>query len=151
MQSPTPSLRARLFTAADAWCAATGRSLGGLSSLVTNHGSTLERLRDPGAAVTDVTLEKFARFFADPANWPEVTDRPTAELHEGSVEPGLEHQERCPVGPNASLHEGRIPAAALQFCHAVGVTASEPTVSPCKAEEITPAPAPPVSQQGVAA
>lgn len=70
-QSPTPSLRTRLFTAADAWCAATGRSLGALSSVVTNHGSTLERLRDPNAAVTDVTLEKFARFLLDQNNWPE--------------------------------------------------------------------------------
>lgn len=70
-QFQSPSLRTRLFTAADAWCAATGRSPGALSSLVTNHGGTLERLRDPNAAVTDVTLEKFARFLMDQGNWPE--------------------------------------------------------------------------------
>lgn len=90
-----PSLRARLFAGAEAWSAATGRSLGALSSLVTNHGGTLDRLRDPGAAVTDITLEKFARFLIDPANWPE---------READAE-----------------HQGWPPEAALKFGEAVGV------------------------------
>lgn len=68
--SPT-RLRDRLLTAAEAWSAATGRTLGALSSVVSNHAQTIDRLRDPANKVTDATLEKFAAFLADPANWPE--------------------------------------------------------------------------------
>lgn len=64
-------LRDRLLLAADAWCAATGRSVGALSSVVANHAQTLQRLRDPSNNVTDATIEKFAAFLSDPANWPE--------------------------------------------------------------------------------
>lgn len=66
-----PRLRDRLFAAAEAWSLANGRSLGALSSIVVNHGQALERLRDPSNKVTDATLEKFAAFLADAANWPE--------------------------------------------------------------------------------
>lgn len=62
--------RDRLLGVAALWSEATGRSAGALSSVVSNHGSTLDRLRDPSLAVTDTTLEKFARFLADAANWP---------------------------------------------------------------------------------
>lgn len=65
-----PSLRQRLLAAANAWAVATGRTLGGLSAKVANHGHALDRLADPDKAVTDATLEKFARFLVDPANWP---------------------------------------------------------------------------------
>lgn len=56
---------------ADLWAARTDRSTGALSSVVTNNGRSLERLRDPANSVTDATLEKFARFLVDPANWPD--------------------------------------------------------------------------------
>jgi hypothetical protein len=69
-QSSPPRLRDRLFAAAEAWSAATGRTTGALSSVVANHGQALERLRDPANKVTDATLEKFAAFLADGANWP---------------------------------------------------------------------------------
>ena len=65
-----PRLRARLLAAAEAWSEKTGRTLGALSCVVSNHARTIERLRDPSNKVTDATLEKFARFLADPANWP---------------------------------------------------------------------------------
>lgn len=66
-----PRLRDRLLAAADIWAAACGRSTGALSSIVANHGQALDRLRDPANKVTDATLEKFAAYLADPANWPE--------------------------------------------------------------------------------
>lgn len=87
--------RDRLLTVAELWSAATGRSLGALSSVVTNHGSTLDRLRDPGNAVTDATLEKFAAYLLDPANWPEP-----------------------PAG------QARVPDQVRAFAHAVGVSLS---------------------------
>lgn len=64
-------LRDRLLLAAEAWSRATGRTSGALSSLVSNHAQTIDRLRDPANKVTDATLEKFAVFLADPANWPD--------------------------------------------------------------------------------
>ena len=70
-QALRPRLRDRLLDAAQAWSRATGRTLGALSSVVSNHAQTIERLRDPGNKVTDATLEKFASYLADPANWPE--------------------------------------------------------------------------------
>ena len=63
--------RDRLLAVAQLWSEATGRTFGALSAKVTNHGGTLDRLSDPANAVTDTTLERFARFLADPANWPE--------------------------------------------------------------------------------
>lgn len=68
--SSPPRLRDRLLGAAEAWSRASGRTLGALSSLVSNHAQTLERLRDPENRVTDATIERFAAFLADPANWP---------------------------------------------------------------------------------
>lgn len=64
-------LRDTLLLAAERWALATGRSTGALSSIVANNGRALERLRDPDTAVTDATLEKFAGYLADSANWPD--------------------------------------------------------------------------------
>lgn len=68
---PSPLLD-RLALSARLWSEATGRSLGALASVVVNHGSFFERLESPGASTTTVTLEKFARFLVDPANWPDA-------------------------------------------------------------------------------
>lgn len=70
IQAPV-RLREALRRAADEWCTATGRSLGALSTLVSNYAGTISRLDDPGAAITDLKLEQFARWLAQPANWPE--------------------------------------------------------------------------------
>lgn len=81
--------RDRLLAAAALWAEATGRTLGALSAVVANHGSALDRLRDPANAVTDATLEKFAQFLADPANWPkgEVPEEAKALAHVCGVTP----------------------------------------------------------------
>lgn len=72
MQQTEPALLLdRLLVSARLWAAATGRSLGALASVVVNHGSFFERLESPGASTTTATLEKFARFLVDPANWPD--------------------------------------------------------------------------------
>lgn len=63
--------RDRLLQLARIWSDRTGRSHGALSAMVMNHGGALERLRDPAKSVTDGTLERFARWMGDPANWPE--------------------------------------------------------------------------------
>lgn len=57
--------------AADAWCRATGRTLGALSSVVVNHGAALERVA-AGKPITDVQIEKFAHFLAAAENWPNL-------------------------------------------------------------------------------
>lgn len=67
---PIPLLE-RLRHAADHWSGATGRTLGALSALVTNNGSFFDRLGESRASTTTATLEKFARFLVEPANWPE--------------------------------------------------------------------------------
>lgn len=82
--------RERLLAVAALWSEAAGRSVGALSSMVSNHGSTLERLRDPAVAVTDLTVEKFARFLADAANWPDgaVPEEAKAFAHVTGVSAG---------------------------------------------------------------
>lgn len=70
-QVSPPRLRDRLLIAAEVWSRSTGRTLGALSSVVSNHAQTIDRLREPANKVTDATLEKFAAYLADPANWPE--------------------------------------------------------------------------------
>lgn len=91
MLNPDPiKPRDRLLALAAQWSAATGRTLGALSSVVSNNGGTLDRLRDPANAVTDSTLEKFARYLADPASWPDgaVPDEAKAFAHVTGVTPG---------------------------------------------------------------
>lgn len=68
---PTPLVE-RLKQVSALWVAATGRSLGALATIVANHGSFFERLDSPGAGTTTPTLEKFARFFVEPDNWPDA-------------------------------------------------------------------------------
>ncbi|MBX7459530.1 hypothetical protein [Qipengyuania huizhouensis] len=85
MNSPaTIPLRDRLLAAAGAWTASTGRSSGALSARVMDDGKTLDRLaEDPGRAVYDTTISKFAKFLVDPENWPEgeVADEAKALAH----------------------------------------------------------------------
>lgn len=64
-------LRDHLLLVADIWATRTDRSTGALSSVVTNNGRSLERLRDPATSVTDATIERFAVFLADVDNWPD--------------------------------------------------------------------------------
>lgn len=70
-------LKTRLAETADAWCAAWGRAeqapvpLSRLSKRVMDDGKFFENLSDMRRGPSTDTLEKFARFLADPANWPE--------------------------------------------------------------------------------
>lgn len=78
LSNPVP-LRQRLFDAADSWTAATGRSQGALSSAVVNSGKALDDLASGKvSAITDATLERFARFLAEPDNWPGKAVSPAA-------------------------------------------------------------------------
>lgn len=73
MSPASLSLTDRLRACADIWCAATGRTLGALSTIVTNQGSFFERLGGERPSATTATLEKFARYLGDKASWPDST------------------------------------------------------------------------------
>ncbi|MGD9470637.1 MAG: hypothetical protein AB7G24_00905 [Novosphingobium sp.] len=80
----------RLQACTALWCAATGRSRGALSSIVANDGGFFTRLDSPGATTTVATLQKFARFLGDAANWPEghlVPVEVSAFLHAVGITP----------------------------------------------------------------
>lgn len=62
----------RLRTCAALWADANDRSLGALASVVMNHGSFFDRFESADVSTTTTTLERFARFLGDPANWPEA-------------------------------------------------------------------------------
>jgi hypothetical protein len=65
------TLTERLHRCGMAWSAAHEAPLTRLGRIVVNDGGLLQRISQPGASVTTATLEKFAGFLADPANWPE--------------------------------------------------------------------------------
>lgn len=79
----------RLLAAATAWSEANDRTIGALASIVVNHGSFFDRLESPGASTTTATLEKFARFLGDPAQWPDgaVPDVVAGFVHAVGVSP----------------------------------------------------------------
>ena len=68
---PLPGLIERLRGAAELWAEATNSSLSALASAVLNDSGYFARIAGPSASTTTRTLEKFARFLTDPANWPE--------------------------------------------------------------------------------
>lgn len=100
-------LKSRLIAAADAWAAAWAAAEGAevpptrLAKLVMDDGKFFVRLGEARKGPSTDTLEKFARFLVDPANWPADAD-------------GL----------------ARIPEAAALFGHVVGVRAESPPESP---------------------
>lgn len=100
MDMPTP-LVDRLRECADLWTAAHAARPGRLGRLVINDGGFFTRIESPGASVTTATLERFARFLADPANWPEGEDG-----------------------------RGAVPEAVHAFAHVVGVCPDSPAASP---------------------
>lgn len=69
---PTPpSLTDRLRAAAGQWVSANEASLARLGRLVVNDGAFFTKLDTMPRGPSTDTLEKFARFLADPANWPD--------------------------------------------------------------------------------
>ena len=69
---PTLPLLDRLRVCAVLWSEATDAKLARLGREVVNDGGFFARLESPGASTTTATLEKFARFLLDPANWPDA-------------------------------------------------------------------------------
>ena len=66
-----PSLTDRLRSAAERWADAHESHLARLGKLVVNDTSFFTGLSVRVKGPSTDTLEKFARFLADPANWPE--------------------------------------------------------------------------------
>ena len=61
----------RLQRSADLWSEASGSSLSQLGRSAVNDSTFFSRLESPRGPTT-ATLEKFARFLLDPANWPDA-------------------------------------------------------------------------------
>lgn len=79
-----PDLRSQLLDAADAWCDAHEAPRSRLGKAVASDGAFFDRVDERDVLpCTVATLEKFARFLADPANWPEgeVADEAKALAH----------------------------------------------------------------------
>lgn len=77
------SLVDRLRWCAEQWCEANSATLARLGRCVVNDGGFFGRVSSPEASTTTATLEKFARFLGDPANWPDgaVPDDVCAFVH----------------------------------------------------------------------
>ena len=78
MSQPVPILE-RLRAAADRWVEAHGATPARLGKLVVRDTTFFARLAQPGTSTTTATLEKFAAFLIDPANWPDATVAEEAE------------------------------------------------------------------------
>ena len=66
-----PTLIERLQRCAMLWTEAHSAVPGRIGRVVVNDAGVLPRISQPGASVTTATLEKFAAYLADPANWPD--------------------------------------------------------------------------------
>ncbi|PKB19634.1 hypothetical protein B0I00_1873 [Novosphingobium kunmingense] len=79
----------RLMTCAKAWAEANDRSLSRLATIVVNDGKFFVRCEEGTANPTAATLERFARFLGEPANWPEgaVPDAVASFVHVVGVSP----------------------------------------------------------------
>lgn len=86
------SLTDRLTAAAKLWAEANDRSLARLATLVANDGKFFARCEAGTANPTASTLERFARFLGDGANWPEgtVPEEVKAFVHVVGVTPAQE-------------------------------------------------------------
>jgi len=65
-----PGLIDRLRASAELWAQVNTASLSALASAVLNDSGYFARIAVPAPSTTTRTLEKFARFLVDPANWP---------------------------------------------------------------------------------
>lgn len=90
----------RLNAVAAEWCAESGRSTARLATLVVNDGKFFERLGEVGKTTTTATLEKFARYFLDPVNWP-GREIPAAANDFAHVM-GVAHAAGVTAGPGAA-------------------------------------------------
>jgi hypothetical protein len=87
----TPTLVERLHRCGVLWTNAHAAAPTRLGRIVVNDGALLQRIEQPGVSVTTATLEKFAGFLADPANWPEgVVPQEAVDLaHVVGITPAL--------------------------------------------------------------
>ncbi|MFZ5745252.1 MAG: hypothetical protein ACOY7T_12320 [Pseudomonadota bacterium] len=85
----TLTLIDRLRQSADRWREVNDATLAKLGRLVINDGGFFSRIEAPGASTTTATLERFARFLGDPANWREgaVPDVVAEFVHAVGVSP----------------------------------------------------------------
>lgn len=89
-------LKSRLIEASDAWSAAWAVAEGAevpptrLAKRVMDDGKFFDRLAESRKGPTTDTLEKFARYLGDPANWPngEVAEAARAFAHVTGVSVG---------------------------------------------------------------
>lgn len=66
-----PNLIDRLRASARVWTTRHEATFARLGREVVNDGGFFARIESPGASTTTATLERFARFFSDPVNWPD--------------------------------------------------------------------------------
>lgn len=71
LDHPRTTLVDALRAAASLWAQENGKTLGGLSSKVVNHGSFFDRFECSEAGANTGTLEKFAAFLGNSENWPD--------------------------------------------------------------------------------
>lgn len=90
-QDAPPKLIERLQHCAQLWTDAHDAAPGRIGRVVVNDAGVLPRISQPGASVTTSTLEKFAAYLADPANWPggEVPQEAIDLAHVTGVTPAL--------------------------------------------------------------
>ena len=77
---PSVSLLDRLHRVSDLWVETCGATRAKLGRLVVNDGGFFTRLGNQPRGTTTETLERFARFFADGANWPDGRVPAAAEV-----------------------------------------------------------------------
>ena len=65
-------LKSRLIRSAEVWSAAHDCALSRIGKRVAGDANFFARLESPEASCNVATLERFARFLGDPANWPEA-------------------------------------------------------------------------------
>ena len=85
-----PDLRSKLKAAASAWCKAHDAPSSRLGKAVASDAAFFDRVEGRDVLpCTVATLEKFARFLADAANWPEgvVAEEAKALAHVVGVSP----------------------------------------------------------------
>ena len=63
-------LKSRLIRCAESWAAAHDCGVTRIGKRVAGDANFFARLAQPEASCTTATLEKFARFLGDAANWP---------------------------------------------------------------------------------
>lgn len=87
--SETQTLTERLVTASECWTAACDATLARLGKIVANDTAFFTNLAKMRRGPSTDTLEKFARFLSDAANWPDgkVAEEAKALAHVVGVSP----------------------------------------------------------------